>query len=413
MYALALFACIQDPPKDDGSGHDLDDTAVDSGDTGAPDDSGETAEETGETAQETAEETGDSGEDTATDTGEDLFLATWADWSAGTGTYSAWGWPSMTPIVAGAALPARDTHIDCDSDRIFLFGRNTGTEDFIAQMDPTTATLGDTWTLDVDANPWDIDLIDGLYWVSLMNEARIDLYDGDGNVVETLDMTPYADSDGTAQPAATQEHGDYTYVVLAGYDETREAYGTPQLLQIETATRAVNWQIELEGHFVAGVGSVEGDEMILQVSATMEINPETHEMERRLDGGIEVIDLTGPTSSGLAYTEEEQNATFDAFRMIAGTRTGWLLLTDQATGIQTLELLDIDTWTRTPVLTITDTTVMGFGPQEDGTFWNMETETDSGTGATSTDYVHRDADWTELSRIELGENLYSLQTCAL
>ncbi len=413
--------------RDDGCGDTAGDTGTDTGDTGGTSptdtetgasggDSGDTGASGVDTSASDTADTADSADtgdtaDTGATSAEQILIATYADWSAGTGTYTVWDWPDGTEIVADVALTTRDNMVDCDTDRVFLNARQTGTYDTINVMDPATGVLGDQWVLDIDANPWDIDYIDGSYWVSLYNEARIDLYDASGVVTESIDLTPYADSDGTSEPASTWEDGAYTYVVLSGHDESRGTYGTPQLLQMDTATRVVNWALSLSGSLVAGVGHRLGDSLYVQNQGTLTYDAYTGSVTPNLDGGFEIVDLAAGTTSGLVLAEADVNATFDSFVAIDGTATGWLVITDQSAGAQTVEFADLDAGTLTTVFTVSGYTLRRLSLDDDGTFWTLEE--DSSSGATTSAWVHRDTSFAELGRFELGEGLYQMTICTL
>jgi hypothetical protein len=390
---------------------DTGDPADTAGDT-APADTG-TPADTGDPADTAAFDTGapDTVSDTAPfDTGAatdaEVLVATYADWSAGTGALSLWDWPAATSILSELPRSNRDNAVDCDGDAAFLLARNTGTNDTVTALDLATGALGDTWTLDVDAYPWDIARIDGLYWVSLNQACRVDLHDATGAVTETIDLAPFTDDDGTCRPGGLWERGDVTYLLLTG-DDRDATVGTPQLLAFDTATRTVDWALSLSGSVASSIGGhVVGDLAYVQNAGTYNYGMT---VTGNLDGGFEIVDLATGTTSGFVLAEEDFGVRFDSFSPIAGTATGWLVTRDLATDVQTVEFADLDAGTLTTAFTVTDGAIRRLTVDDDGTFWLLEE--DDASGATRSAWVRRDDTFAELERFDLGEDLFQMRIC--
>ncbi len=398
---FASLACVAlDSDKDDDPGSNLEgDTAdTDSGDTDSGDtDSGDT--DSGDT---------DSGD---TDPPDDpqRMIATYADFGARTGSWSLYGWPSATPLATGMDLGGPDNRIDCDAGAAVMLQRRTGVDDRATVVDLDSGAALASVGFGPDAEPWDVALVDEEWWFALRATSTIEITDAVGNLLDTIDLAPWADDDGTAQPASIRQDGDTTYVLLAGVDDTDadDPYGTPRLLAFDAPSRTVEWALDLSGRVAPVLGVAEGTTMYQHHSGLL-VRGDVG-MERVLAGGIEVVDLSARTASGLLLTEAALNATIDAFGVRGGTGTAWLVLTDATTGVQTVNLLDLDTWTHTEVWRPTGFVVRVFTEAVDGTFWNLEVV----RGETETQaYVHRDASFTELERFDFGPNLSGLTVCA-
>ena len=161
----------------------------------------------------------DSAGDTASPAAEYLFLLT-ADWTAETGTLSLETWPDRGSILSGLALSERDNLVSCSSDGAFLLTRMTGSADSITPLDLATGTLGTPWLFDADSYPFTIRWIDDAWWVPLAYTSEVVLLDATGAVTETIDLSPYADADGSAEPVDVAEIEGYIYVLLGGHTET-------------------------------------------------------------------------------------------------------------------------------------------------------------------------------------------------
>ena len=162
----------------------------------------------------------------------------------------------------------------------------------------------------------------------------------------------------------------------------------------------------------AGIGHRVGDALYVQNQGTLTFDSTggAVTVTPNLDGGFEIVDLATGTTSGFVLTEADHGVTFDSFQAIDGTGTGWLVVTDTATDLQTVTFADLDAGTFTTVFDVTAGTVRQLTAEDDGTFWTLEQ--DSSTGATTSAWVHRDAGFAEVERFELGEGLYTMRICA-
>ncbi len=413
LPVLLLLSACRAPfdPKSEDPGSDLEpepDTGViDSGGTDVPDDTGPT---------DSAPDTADSGVDTSNpDTDapppEQRLFVTYADWSARTGALSVYDWPSAALLAGPIALDGADNRMDCDAGAPFLLSRNTGVDDVARLLSADDGSTLASWSFGPDAEPWDVAAAGGGYWVALRSGARIDVFDAGGVPDGSIDLTPYADADGTAEPASIRTLDGVTYVLLGGHDEDDpdEPFGTPQLLAFDAASRALLWQLPLSGRVSNVVGQVE-DGLLYQQAAGLLTRTDTGGFERQLVGGIEVVDLTARTTSGLLLTEAALGATIDFFSVRAGTGTAWIVTTDATTGVQSVGVVDLSNWDITTRFVPEGAAVRVLFPQDDGTFWVVESTTlDEGTSEGA--YVHRDADFTELGRLGLGPDLTGVTTC--
>lgn len=407
LLALLVACRVPYDPKGEDPGVNLEET-------GAPDsaDSGHT--EVGDSGDSAA----DSGEDTDTqDSAVDpvwptqRLMATFADWSTRTGGFALYDWPSMAPLSGTVALDGADHRVDCDAGPILLLSRNTGVDDTARVLSPDDGSVTATWSFGADTQPWDVAAVGDDLWVALRGAARIDVVTADGAPDGSIDLTAHADTDGTAEPASIRTVDGVTYVLLGGHDEddVDVPFGTPQLLALDPATRALQWSLALSGRVANVLGAVEDGKMFLQARGLL-TRTDTGAMERHLVGGMEVVDLAARTTSGLVLTEEALGATIDFFSVRAGTGTAWLITTDVATGMQTVNTVDLTTWTVTPEFVADGFAVRVMIPQDDGTLWLVESVTRE-DGTSEGAYVHRDADFAELERIDLGEGLTGVTIC--
>lgn len=409
---LVLSACRAPfDPKGEDPGTDLE---PDTGDTGAVDTGGEDVPDDTDSGGDDSADTGtpDTG---LPDTGEppapERLFVTYADWSTRTGALSVYDWPSAALLAGPIALEGADNRMDCDAGAPFLLSRNTGVDDVALRLSPDDGTVLATWSFGPDAEPWDVSAAGGGYWVALRSAARIDVFAADGTPDGSIDLTPYADSDGTAEPASIRTIDGVTYVLLGGYDDDEPdvPFGTPQLLAFDGSSRALLWQLPLSGRVSNVIGQVE-DGRLYQQAAGLLIRTESGGFERQLVGGVEVVELASQTSSGLVLTEAALGATIDFFSVRAGTGTAWIVTTDLSSGAQSVGLVDLTTWEITPRFTPDGAAVRVLFPQDDGTFWLLESTTrDDGTSEGA--YVHRDADFVELGRLDLGAGLTGVTVC--
>lgn len=157
-----------------------------------------------------------------------------------------------------------DPALSASNDKIYALVRD---QNLVYEVDPVTLALRKKFVPYDDAeletshvlacktivkgiNPQDVAAdADGRLWVARFEQPTVAIIDPDGSLSGTVDLSPYADTDGLPEASAIHISGDRAYVTIERLDRCGGwvATGPGLIIEIDVATRKVVNSIELGG----------------------------------------------------------------------------------------------------------------------------------------------------------------------
>ncbi len=220
------------------------------------------------------------------------------------GSYSTINLDDNSQVVRNINTIHSDAVVHYDSDRgiPFLIARMGGS--YVDILDPEDGfdivgeyTVKDT--VDEDTNPQDMEVVaDDRAYVSRLGTADLlVVHPTDGTVIDTIDLSSYADADGNPEAARMHQMDGKIYLALQRTDSmTWLTTDYSSILVIDAETGAVEEEIKTtaknpstELRYNASL-----DKLVIVESGDFGV----------LEGGIEYLDPSDNSLSGLVVTEE-------------------------------------------------------------------------------------------------------------
>ncbi len=239
---------------------------------------------------------------------------------------SPWGSPTAALTTGGG------TRLRYAAGRVYAV---SAAADSITLIRPDDWTVQRVYALGAGSGPQDVAVVGPrTAYVTRAGSTRLLRLDLEtGATAETADFAPFADADGNPDMARMAVHAGRVFVQLQRFNTSTYTYALPSYLAVVDAAggelidadpvAAGVQPIDLAGRAPRGRMHVQSDERRLVVSASGDFWDA---------GGIEVIDLDGLQTLGLALREEDgqTGADLGAFTMVSPLRGFLVYSTDLA-----------------------------------------------------------------------------------
>lgn len=268
----------------------------------------------------------DSGVDTA-DTADTADTDTNTEYSVAVSTtdYSAGALAMVGPdgtLTDSVLSIGSDIALRHEGDTLYILDRTSeNTIRVYEDLDLTAPTL--EFSTGDASNPHDIATCGGAYFVSLYNDGDVGVFStSDGSRIGTVDLSEYADEDGSGEPdSMLVAPNGFLYVALNVYDYTYYSSYDGWLVKIDCSTKAVvaDWQITTNPRLMPYPGS---DSKFLIATGNY-YDPITYEAV--YDGYLYSFDTETDTQSFPLLAEQPQSLNIGS---IAGTADAAVVIMD-------------------------------------------------------------------------------------
>jgi hypothetical protein len=236
------------------------------------------------------------------------------------GSYATINLDDNSQVVKNINTIHSDSVVHYDSDRgiPFVIARMGGS--YVDVLDPQDGfdIVGEYTVKDTDAvdtNPQDMEVVsDDKAYVSRLGTADLlVVHPTDGTVIDTIDLSSYADEDGNPEAARMHQLDGKIYLALQRTDSmTWLTTDYSSILVIDAETGAVEEEIETTAKNPSAEirYNASMDKLVIVESGDFGV----------LEGGIEFLDPSDNSVSGLVITEEELGGDVDDAVVVSATK---------------------------------------------------------------------------------------------
>lgn len=230
--------------------------------------------------------------------------------------------------VTEATAVSADPKIVVSDGQVIVLGRSTDNSVRLYTAGSWSApdlefSLGD------GANPHDAAICGGALFVSLYGEDHLGVYDPQtGNVLGTVDLSAYADSDGLPETGAIVEGDGVLYVALENLDET-STYWTSSgghVLTVDCASRAVTADQAVGPGPSISAWPADPSRVVLRTGVYFDADGNF-----AWDGAVALLDPATGATTDLLPTEAEASVNYtavaaapDGRALVLSTDSSWL-----------------------------------------------------------------------------------------